>query len=83
MINEKLLDEAILEVHKKRMGQELRNAIIYGSPEMGEVYNLYLDKVKAQRSVYSEVTAVRVLALVSMLLLAGWALWDIYRMVSR
>lgn len=48
MIDEKLLDEAILEVAKKRMGQELRNAIIYGSPEMGEVYNLYLDKVKAE-----------------------------------
>ena len=48
MINEKLLDEAILEVAKERMGQELRNAVIYGSPEMSKVYGVYLDKVKAE-----------------------------------
>lgn len=54
MINEKLLDEAILEVAKKRMGEELRNAIIYGSPEMSQVYKLYLDKVSEKKGARSE-----------------------------
>jgi hypothetical protein len=83
MIDEKLLDEAILEVAKKRIGTELRNAIIYGNPEMGEVYNLYLDKVKAKKPVLDELTVTRGLILLVMVLVAGWALWDIYRMVSR
>ena len=54
MINEKLLDEAILEVAKERIGQELRNAVIYGSPEMSKVYALYLNKVDEKKAARGE-----------------------------
>ena len=54
MINEKLLDEAILEVCKKRMGDTLRHAIIHDTPEMGEVYSLYLKKVERKKFARAE-----------------------------
>ncbi len=49
MINEKLLDKAILEHHKKILAKELHECIIYGSNDMSQIYGLYLKKTEERR----------------------------------
>lgn len=84
MIDEKLLDEAILEVAKERMGKELREAVIYGSPEMGKVYALYLDKVDADKAKKTKASDPEIHVLLWLLCLGicGFVLYDIYRMLT-
>jgi len=45
MIDEKLLDEVILQVFKKRLAAELRNFALYNdNKDVGEIYAMYMDK---------------------------------------
>lgn len=49
MINEKLLDEAILEHHKKILMQEIRNQVVFGHKDLSQIYGLYLKKTEERR----------------------------------
>jgi hypothetical protein len=45
MIDEKLLDEVILQVFKKRLAAELRNFALYNdNKDVGEIYAAYIEK---------------------------------------
>ena len=59
MIDGELLDQAICEVARKRFYKELREAMVYSSLELAEVYGEYLkmlDKRDGDRHVTEKAT---------------------------
>ena len=45
-VNSKILDEALKEAAMKRFLAELKEAMIFGPPILGEVLKTYIDKVE-------------------------------------